>query len=716
MEFELGRTYSGYKFLDVVARSRSTVVYRVQNTLVQRLELLTALPAGARDDQDAAERLVREMRIRARLSHPHILTFYTALPLDGQLVMTTELFEGIPLSERLRLGPLPWKEAVEAIRQLLSAAGAGHDQHIVHRDINPSSILSGPNGTWKLTNYSLAFHMHNGHVLETGAMVGNPHYISPEQVKGAQDVDHRSDLYSLGAVFYEMLCGRPPFDSKSQFELMLAHVSQTPAPPSAVGAGVPKFLDAIVMKALAKEPTARFQSAAEFAEALAAPAVEPEPVVEPVVAATDETPPASEPVVTAEVAPEPVAVAEAAPVVEPEPAAEPVPVVEAAVEAKSVEAAPVVQPEPAAAAVVEPEPVVEAVAVEAEPEPVAVEAEPEPVVMAAMVEAEPVAVAVEAEPEPVVTAAVVEVEPVVTAVAVEQEPTPEPVSATAQLAAPEPAVGPMQAVALEIKPVECAEATEAIPVAAIEPVAQAEPAPTPVIAAQTIAPEPAVGPVQAVAVEPEPVVQAEPMIAAQCIALEPATEPLPAPEPEPVVAAQAPMVEPSAAQPAVAAQAAEPAPVREPEPVAVTAEPAPAKAAAASANGKLQANLWEAAAIVARAAVVEEPTPEPPPTSVPVRLANAPAPVATPMPAPAAAVATMTAPAPAAAPVPAPVPVVSAPAPAVAPVQENTNPNMPGGFIAAARGGFERAHWIIFGGTAAFLGVIWAAIWFAGSR
>jgi len=99
MEFELGRTYSGYKFLDVIARTRSTVTYRVQNTLAQRVEILTALPAGARDDQDAAERLVREMRIRARLAHPHIITFFTALPLEGQLVMTTELFEGVPLVE-----------------------------------------------------------------------------------------------------------------------------------------------------------------------------------------------------------------------------------------------------------------------------------------------------------------------------------------------------------------------------------------------------------------------------------------------------------------------------------------------------------------------------------------------------------------------------------------------------------------------------------------
>src|SRR5215471_1546306 len=120
MEFELGKIYSGYKFLDVIARSRTTVTYRVQNTLAQRVEILTALPAGARDDQDAAERLVREMRIRARLFHPNIVTFFTALPIEGQLVMTTEVFEGVPLSERLALGAMPWQDAVEAARQVLA--------------------------------------------------------------------------------------------------------------------------------------------------------------------------------------------------------------------------------------------------------------------------------------------------------------------------------------------------------------------------------------------------------------------------------------------------------------------------------------------------------------------------------------------------------------------------------------------------------------------
>ena len=270
MEFELGRTYSGYKFLDVVARSRSAVTYRVQNTLAQRIEVLTALPAGARDDQDAAERLLHEMRIRARLAHSNIVTFYTALPIDGQLVMTTELFDALPLSERLQLGPLPWQEAVAATRQILAAAAAGHDQQVVHRDINPANILCGPDGVWKLTNYSLAYQLNNGGMAEAGSMVGNPRYVSPEQVKGSRELDRRSDIYSIGAVLYEMLCGRPPFDFKSQFELMLAHVNQTPLAPSQVQASLPKFLDAIVLKALAKEAADRYQSAPEFSEALAA--------------------------------------------------------------------------------------------------------------------------------------------------------------------------------------------------------------------------------------------------------------------------------------------------------------------------------------------------------------------------------------------------------------------------------------------------------------
>ena len=123
MEFELGHTYSGYKFLDVVGRSRSAVQYRVQNTLAQRVENLRTLTAAAVDDPDAEERFLREVRIRARLSHPHIVTFYTAVPIEGRMAMTTELADSLSLAERLKLGPLPWEEALDITRQLLEALG-----------------------------------------------------------------------------------------------------------------------------------------------------------------------------------------------------------------------------------------------------------------------------------------------------------------------------------------------------------------------------------------------------------------------------------------------------------------------------------------------------------------------------------------------------------------------------------------------------------------
>ena len=269
MEFELGHTYSGYKFLDVVGRSRSAVQYRVQNTLAQRVENLRTLTAAAVDDPDAEERFLREVRIRARLSHPHIVTFYTAVPIEGRMAMTTELADSLSLAERLKLGPLPWEEALDITRQLLEALACLHQQSFVHCDVTPGNILFGSGGFCKLADFSQARPLDPAHNTESGVPAGNPRYTSPEQVKGERHLDQRSDLYSLGVVLYEMLCGRPPFESRSQFELMMAHVNQAPAPPSSVQAKVPQSLDAVVLKALAKDPADRYPSAAAFADAIA---------------------------------------------------------------------------------------------------------------------------------------------------------------------------------------------------------------------------------------------------------------------------------------------------------------------------------------------------------------------------------------------------------------------------------------------------------------
>src|ERR1035438_2143475 len=454
MEFELGQTYSGYKFLDVVTRSRGAVQYRVQNTLAQRVESLRTPAAAAGDDPDAAERFLREVRIRARLSHPHIVTFYTALPIEGRMAMTTEMPDWLPLSERLKPGPLPWREALDVTRQLLEALACIHQQSLVHCDITPGNILLGPGGFCKLADFSLARPLGPARLPESGAVVGDPRYISPEQVKGERDLDHRSDLYSAGVVLYEMLCGRPPFESRSHFELMTAHVLQAPAPPSGLQPNVPQFLDAVVLKALAKDAGDRYASAAAFGDAIAAACIEP--AQEPSVAGDTVVVRCAPAPVAAEPAPAP---AQAAAIV-----TEAVPPI-----AETVAAAPPAAPMVAEAAAPEDETIP---APQGAPQAAAIIAE----VMAAP---EPAIV-----PEP---GSGTEAAPAVAEAAVVPEPVAlEPASAeTVAMAAPEPAIVPEPGSGTEVAP-PVAEAA-VVP----EPVAL-EPAPAETVA--VAAPEPAIVP------------------------------------------------------------------------------------------------------------------------------------------------------------------------------------------------------------------------------
>ncbi|HLK69031.1 MAG TPA: serine/threonine-protein kinase [Bryobacteraceae bacterium] len=268
MEFQVGQTYSGYEFLDILKRSKSGIEYRVKNLRAGRLEALRSLPESAEGDPERVERFLREMRMHAKLLHPNIVMMFSAMVLEHHLVMTTELVEGTSLAEKLSLGPLPWTQAVALIRQVLSALICAHREQIVHRDISPENITISPGGIVKLGSFSMAKGAASPKLTTVGMMIGNMSYISPEQVKGGVDVDARSDVYSVGMVLYEMLCGRPAFVCSSQFELMAAQVVQAPASPDQVNPAVPKELAAVILKALAKEPSARYQTAAEFDETL----------------------------------------------------------------------------------------------------------------------------------------------------------------------------------------------------------------------------------------------------------------------------------------------------------------------------------------------------------------------------------------------------------------------------------------------------------------
>jgi serine/threonine-protein kinase len=196
------------------------------------------------------------------------VAFHDAMPFDGQLIMTAEYVEGPTLAERLSHGPLPWREAVRYIGDLLSALEEAHALGIVHRSISPDSIIITAEGTPKLGGFGLAKPMADMKLTQAGSVLGDPRYISPEQVSGLTAIDGRADLYSIGVVLYQALTGRTPFDGRNDFEIMVAQVKEQPSAPSASGQDVPLELDRIVLKSMAKDPANRFQGAREFREAL----------------------------------------------------------------------------------------------------------------------------------------------------------------------------------------------------------------------------------------------------------------------------------------------------------------------------------------------------------------------------------------------------------------------------------------------------------------
>jgi serine/threonine-protein kinase len=230
------------------------------------------------------ERFLREIRVHTRLSHPNIVSFHDALEVDGQLVMTAEFVEGTTLAKRCHEGPLPASEAVREICEVLSGLEEAHALGIVHRGITADCVMLTEDGEVKLGGFGLAKPASDVNLTQVGVVVGDPRYISPEQVMGITALDSRSDLYSVGILLYQALTGTVPFRSPNDFDVMVAHIGSAPVPPSSRNPGISPELDQIVLKALAKKPDERFSNAREFRMALAsvggiAPQSPPQPAM-----------------------------------------------------------------------------------------------------------------------------------------------------------------------------------------------------------------------------------------------------------------------------------------------------------------------------------------------------------------------------------------------------------------------------------------------------
>ena len=266
-DYAVGQKLGDYEILGILGAGGMGKVYKVRNTISDRVEAMKILLPDLAGQKDLADRFLREIKVLASLHHPNIASLRTALTLDNQLVMIMEFVDGVTLSSRLHQGAIPPALAVKYIDQVLDALSYAHKQNIIHRDIKPANMMLTADGTVKLMDFGIARSASDRSLTMTGTTLGSLNYMPPEQVKG-DPADNRSDLYSLGVSLYEMVTGQLPFTAESNYAMMAAHLQEVPKPPIVLRPGIPQTLNQIIVMALAKDPGQRFQSADAFRGAL----------------------------------------------------------------------------------------------------------------------------------------------------------------------------------------------------------------------------------------------------------------------------------------------------------------------------------------------------------------------------------------------------------------------------------------------------------------
>jgi eukaryotic-like serine/threonine-protein kinase len=252
-----------YRILRKLGTGGMANVYLAEDEVLGRRVAIKILNDRHAGDDQFVERFRREAKNAASLSHPNIVSIYDRGEAEGTYYIAMEYLDGRSLKELIvARGPAPIHLAVDYARQILAAIRFAHRNGIVHRDIKPHNVLVDGEGRLKVTDFGIA-RAGVSQMTEAGSIIGTAQYLSPEQAKGAP-VDQTSDLYSVGVVLYELLTGVVPFSGDTPVEIAMKHLSTVPVPPSAKRADVPRDLDLVVMRALAKDPSERYQSAEEM--------------------------------------------------------------------------------------------------------------------------------------------------------------------------------------------------------------------------------------------------------------------------------------------------------------------------------------------------------------------------------------------------------------------------------------------------------------------
>jgi len=257
-----------YEVIRELGRGGMAIVFLAKDKRLDRNVALKLLPQEISMDRNFTERFMREARISAKLSHPNIIQIHDVDKIDEFTFYSMSYIDGVSLAQIIRKkGALSPKIVMRLGIQICFALQHAHEKGVIHRDIKPENILIDRKRMPIVVDFGIARAMSDSRLSSTGMFIGTPQYMSPEQIKSG-DVDARSDIYSLGGMLYEMAVGRPAFVERDTAALMYKHVHERPKPPHEVNGNVPKALSDIIMKALAKNPKDRPQSARELAKML----------------------------------------------------------------------------------------------------------------------------------------------------------------------------------------------------------------------------------------------------------------------------------------------------------------------------------------------------------------------------------------------------------------------------------------------------------------
>ena len=273
----IGEQLGHYRIVSQLGRGGMATVYLAEQAGLDRRVALKLLHPALAVDETIVQRFLREARIAANLQHPHIVTIHDVGDSDGIYYIAMRYIQGESLGQLLhREGPLEPSRALAMLAQIADALDFAHAHDVLHRDIKPANVMVEPDDFVTLTDFGIARAGEQSRLTSTHMVIGTPQYMSPEQARG-DPVDKRTDLYALGVLLYEMLGGRPPFTAANTPSLLYLHIHEPPPPLHELCPEVPLALGDVVTKALAKEPSERFQSGREMvAAAQAALAAKPD--------------------------------------------------------------------------------------------------------------------------------------------------------------------------------------------------------------------------------------------------------------------------------------------------------------------------------------------------------------------------------------------------------------------------------------------------------